>query len=219
METNRLAETLKKHQLLVEYNFYIPKGVDEQETTPAPEAPTEPEGLPATPEPTPDATPEMDTAGEPALPAEPVGMTEPTPNEQGEVELDITDLVNSTKDTKDKIEGTNQLLNNLMSKFDEFETKMSSFDQILNRIDSLEKDLDKRMPTPVEKLEMRSMDSFPYTVKLSDFWKEETEEIENSEGKEDAYTLTPEDIKKDYSPSTIKTSFDIQKSEDQDFEQ
>lgn len=213
METNRLAETLKKHQLLVEYNFYISKGVDEQEATPAPEAPTEPEGLPATPEPTPDATPEMDTAGEPTLPAE------PTPNEQGEVELDITDLVNSTKDTKDKIEGTNQLLNNLMAKFDEFETKMSSFDQILGRIDSLEKDLDKRMPTPVEKLEMRSMDSYPYSVKLSDFWKEETEEIGNSEGNESEFTLTPEDIKKDYSPSTIKTSFDIQKSEDQDFGQ
>jgi hypothetical protein len=216
VEKNRLAEALKKHQLLVEYNFYIPNGMDEQETPPAdlpggetpvetPEAPTEPTGEPASPESTPDLS-----AAQPTTP-------EPTPNEKGEVELDVTDLVNSTKDTKDKIDGINELLNNLMGKFDEFETKMSSFDQILGKIDSLEKDLDKRIPTPVEKLEMRSMDSYPYSVKLSDYWKDEVEEIEDGEGKEDNYTLTDDDIKKDYSPSDIKTSFDIQKPEDQSF--
>lgn len=207
--------------MLVEYNFYIPKGMDEQDVPPAdpgaapadPGAaptdavtpPADPTAAPATPEPTPD------------VPAAGIETTEPAPNAEGEVELDITDLVNSTKDTKEKIEGTNELLNSLMAKFDEFESKISSFDQILNKIDSLEKDFDKRMPTPVEKLEMRSMDSFPYSVKLTDFWNDETENIENEEGKEDGYSLTPEDVKKDYSPSDIKTSFDIQKSEDQSF--
>lgn len=207
--------------MLVEYNFYIPKGVDEQ-AEPTPEPPADPAGLPATPEPAPDlgggtdpgATPE--TAGATTDPAA-LGGTEPAPNESGEVEVDITDLVNSSKDTKYKIEGTNELLNNLLSKFDEFESKMSSFDQIINKIDSLEKDFNKRLPTPVEKLEMRSMESYPYSVKLTDFWKDETEEIENSEGKEDGYTLTDDDVKKDYSPSDIKTSFDIQKPGDQSF--
>ena len=217
MEKNRLAEALKKHQLLVEYNFYLPSGMDEQEETapPAdlpggetlsPEAPAEPTGEPASPEP----TPEVPTS-------EPTPI-EPTPNEKGEVELDITDLVNSTKDTKDKIDGINELLNNLMGKFDEFETKMGSFDQILDKINSLEKDIDKRIPTPTEKLEMRSMDSFPYSVKLTDYWKEETENMEGSDDEQGGeHVLTPEDIKKDYNASTIKTSFDIQKFEDQDF--
>ena len=208
--------------MLVEYNFYIPKGMDEQDAPPAGEEnleptptpggdptltpPTDPTGAgaPATPEP----TPGLPTAGTP---------TEPTPNAEGEVELDITDLINSTKDTKGKIDGINELLNNLMTKFDDFENKISSFDQILNRIDSLEKDFDKRMPTPVEKLEMRSMDSFPYSVKLSDFWKEENEEI-GDEKHEQEHALTPEDIKKDYNASTIKTTFDIKNPEDQDFE-
>jgi len=208
VEKNRLAEALKKHQILVEYNFYMPSGMDEQEAPPAdaavPEPPAEPTGAPATPE----------TSPELSAPADVPPMEEPTPNESGEVELDITDLVNSTKDTKDKIEGTNELLNTLLSKFDEFESKMSSFDQILSRMDELEKDLDKRLPTPVEKLEMRAMDSFPYNVKLTDFWSEETEELDNQEKE---YTLTPDEVKKDYNASNIKNSFDIKKPEDQDY--
>ena len=222
MEKNRLADVLKKHQLLVEYNFYIPKSMDEQdipgaapaggdapapvEDTPAPPAPEDLGGAPAPTTPAPDAPPLTP-------PAE-----EPKPGDSGEVEVDITDLVNSTKDTKDKIEGTNELLNSLISKFDELETKMTSFDEILNRIDKIEQDFEKRLPTPVEKLEMRSMDSYPYNVKLSDFWSDEVEQIdgddETKSGEE--YILTPEEVKKDYNASTIKTSFNVQNPEDQD---
>lgn len=198
----------------------MPKSMDEQDVpggdvppapeadTPAPPAPEDLGGAPAPTTPAPDA---------PALDA-PVGETKP--NEKGEVEVDITDLVNSTKDTKDKIEGTNELLNSLISKFDELETKMTSFDEILNRIDKIEQDFEKRLPTPVEKLEMRSMDSFPYSVKLSDFWSDEVEKIDGEDeiksGEE--YVLTPEEVKKDYNASTIKTSFNVQNPEDQDLE-
>lgn len=223
MEKNRLADVLKKHQLLVEYNFYIPKSMDEQDVPggdvpPAPDAPIEeppappaPEnlgGAPAPTEPAPDA---------PAIDTPPMG--EPNPSEKGEVEVDITDLVNSTKDTKDKIDGTNELLNSLISKFDELETKMTSFDEILNRIDKIEQDFEKRLPTPVERLEMRSMDSYPYSVKLTDFWSEEVADIDGEEKNNgEEYVLTPEDVKKDYNASTIKTSFNVQNPEDQDFQ-
>lgn len=200
--------------MLVEYNFYIPNGMDEQEVAP----PTEPTPAEAS-EPTPELPADIESAttGEPALPTD--LPTDTSTNEKGEVEIDITDLVNSSKDTKEKIEGTNELLNNLISKFDEFENKMSAFDQIVGRIDQLEQDLDKRLPTPVEKLEMRSLDSFPYSVKLSDFWSEEVDNIEDDVTKTDneEYILTPEDIKKDYSASSIKTSFDVQSPEDQDY--
>ena len=198
--------------MLVEYNFYIPKNVDEQEVTPPGDAPATTD-LPTPTEPTGAATP--------AIP-EPTPELPTTPKEEekgGEVEVDITDLVNSTKDTKDKIEGTNELLNTIVSKFEELENKIASFDEIIGRLDQIEQDFEKRLPTPVEKLEMRSMDSFPYSVKLSDYWKDETENIEGEDttkqGKE--YVLTPEDIKKDYNPSTIKTSFSVENPEDQDF--
>jgi hypothetical protein len=155
----------------------------------------------------------------PDAPAIDAPMEVPNPSEKGEVEVDITDLVNSTKDTKDKIEGTNELLNSLISKFDELETRMTSFDEILNRIDKIEQDFEKRLPTPVEKLEMRSMDSYPYSVKLSDFWSEEVDSIDGEEKTQgEEYILTPEDVKKDYNASTIKTSFNVQKPEDQDFQ-
>lgn len=206
---------------MVEYNFYMPKGVDEQdvpggdagvppapdapiEDTPAPPAPQDLGGAPAPTTPAPDA---------PALDA-------PAEKPSGEVEVDITDLVNSTKDTKDKIDGTNELLNSLISKFDELESKMTSFDEILNRIDKIEQDFEKRLPTPVEKLEMRSMDSYPYNIKLSDFWSDEVESIDGEDeiNSGEEYVLTPEEVKKDYNASTIKTSFNVQNPEDQDLE-
>ena len=69
MEKNRLAEALKKHQMLVEYNFYIPKGMDEQDVPP----PTG--GDPATADPAaaapptdPTLTPPADPTGAPATP-------------------------------------------------------------------------------------------------------------------------------------------------------
>jgi hypothetical protein len=209
----RLSEALKRHQLLVEYNFYLQRGMDEQDAPPAPEAGGE-EGLPV-PEaggeealPTPE---ELTGAPAPTTPAPELPMPEePKPNEEGEVEVDITDLVTSTKDTKDKIDGTNELLNNLISKFDELETKISTFDQFIDKIDRIEQDIEKRLPTPTEKLEMRSMYSYPYNLKLTDFWKEETEDIDNQEVNKQTqeYVLTPEDIKKDYSSNDIKNSFD-----------
>ena len=188
MEKNRLADVLKKHQLLVEYNFYIPKNMDEQDV-PGGDVPPPAADLPPAPEdaagaPAPGDVPPPAPGGDvppPAAGGEVPPPAEPAPNEKGEVEVDITDLVKSTKDTKDKIEGTNELLNSLMSKFYDLENKMTSFDQILNRIDKIEQDFEKRLPTPVEKLEMRSMDSYPYNIKLSDFWSDEVEDIDGGE--------------------------------------
>lgn len=209
--------------MLVEYNFYVPKGVDEQEEAAPEVAPTEPtaEVTPELPEPTDPTGAATPAVGEPApeLPSPDAPEPMPADTSTGEVEVDITDLVKSTNDTKEKIDGTNELLNTVVSKFEELEAKMASFNEILDRLNQIEQDFEERLPTPVEKLEMRSMDSFPYSVKLSDFWSEETEDIDNDgiakNGKE--YVLTPEEVKKDYNPSTIKNSFGVENPEDQEF--
>lgn len=210
--------------MLVEYNFYVPKGMDEQEETAPEPAPAEPtaEVTPELPEPTDPTGAATPAVGEPAPELPSTETPEPMPVDTstgGEVEVDITELINSTKDTKDKIDGTNELLNTVVSKFEELEAKMASFNEILDRLNQIEHDFEKRLPTPVEKLEMRSMDSFPYSIKLSDFWSEETEDIDTDgitkNGKE--YILTPEEVKKDYNPSTVKNSFGVENPEDQDF--
>lgn len=230
MKKTNLSKELKKYQLLVEYNFYVPKSVDEQKTPeqtpgqdmediPPPSEPTNTNTVPpeangkmgvdpSTDIPTDTATPETtDSSSELSNLADANPPQEQSTENEGDVTVDITDLVSSTNDTKNKIEGTNELLNNLMSKFTELEGKISSFDRIVNKIDSLEKDFEKRLPTPVEKLELRSKDSYPYNLKLTDVFKNYLDGSEDDKTQTQDYTLTQDDVTKDYNALDIKSSF------------
>ena len=60
-------------------------------------------------------------------------------------------------------------------------------DQVINKIEDLEKEIEKRNPTPVEKLEMMSLDSFPYSVKLTDYWADKEGYDVNGEGRRRIY--------------------------------
>jgi len=95
-----------------------------------------------------------------------------------------------------------------LCKFSELEDKLTGMDAIINKMDELEKEVINRNPNPTEKLSMRSMDSFPYSVKLTDFWADrEGYDATGEEGEEKEYTLTKQDIDDDYNESDIKSSF------------
>ena len=84
------------------------------------------------------------------------------------------------------------------------------------KIDSLEAEIEKRNPTPQEKLEMRSLDSYPYSVKLSDYWadKEDHYDVMDTKKEEpEEYVLTQQDVD-DYNPQEIEKSFDPEYDED-----
>jgi hypothetical protein len=78
-------------------------------------------------------------------------------------------------------------------------------DQIMDKINSLETKFDKyREKTPEEKLMLRSLDSYPYNQKLSDFFDDKKDEMEET-GKNE-YVLTSDDVE-DFSPNEIKGTF------------
>jgi hypothetical protein len=79
-------------------------------------------------------------------------------------------------------------------------------DTIISKIDQLEKEIEKRNPTPIEKLEMRSMSSFPYNIKLTDYWSDK-EGYDVSEPENQEYILTQQDVDDDYSESDIRNTF------------
>ena len=85
-------------------------------------------------------------------------------------------------------------------------------DNVINKIDDLEKEIEKRNPTPVERLEMRSMDSFPYSIKLTDFWKDK-EGYEATEEEEEEYVLKQSDVD-NYNEKDIRKSFTFSKTEE-----
>ena len=194
----RIIRELNRYNSINNYIF-------EQEAeipAPAPEGelPTPEGGLPAagpiTAEPTP-VVPETDPDVEKV---DATGASEEqTPSTE---ELDITDLVTSQKNVEQKQE---EYFKNLFSQLDGLQTKLSEMDGIVTKLNDIEAKIEKyREKTPQEKLELRSLDSGPYTQKLSDFFAEKEEDLEKS-GKNE-YILTSDEVT-DFTPNEIKNTF------------
>jgi hypothetical protein len=129
------------------------------------------------------------------------------------VEVDVTDIVDKTEETKTSVDGINTKMDELLSKLSDLESQVGGMDQVIGKIDNLEKEIEKRNPTPVERLEMRSMDSFPYSVSLTDFWSDK-EGYEATE-EETEYTLTQSDVD-NYDKKEIRDSFTSNNEEDEE---
>jgi hypothetical protein len=125
-------------------------------------------------------------------------------------EIDITDLVTTQQEIVDK---QDELMDGLFSRLDDLQSKLSHMDQIVDKINSLEAKFDKyRDKTPEEKLELRSLDSYPYNQKLTDFFDDKKIEMEKS-GKNE-YILTSDEVE-NFSPNEIKKTFNIYNDEEE----
>ena len=104
----------------------------------------------------------------------------------------------------------------LLNKFNELTNKIRDIDVLAKKIENMENEVIKRNPTPVEKLEMRSLDSYPYSVKLSDFWSERGDNVNTKAETEKEYSLDRDEVTGDYSESSIKNSFDTEDYEEEE---
>ena len=140
-------------------------------------------------------------------------------------EIDVTDIVKRADDAKGSAEravtaaeeGKN-MIKDLMAQFKNFETSLSKIDSVSNEINSIKQDLQSQKPK--EKLELRSLDSYPFNVKLTDYWNDvskksnyevtdgNTPDGQSPDGQVKVWKLDPngEDVK-DFSSIDIKKSF------------
>lgn len=117
-------------------------------------------------------------------------------------ELEITDLVKSQKNVEEK---QDEYFQQLFSHLTDLENRLGDMDTIVNKLNDLEAKLEKyREKSPEEKLQLRSLDSGPYSQKLSDFFSDNQDKFEQ-QGK-DEYILTKDEVE-DFSPHEIKKSF------------
>lgn len=137
--------------------------------------------------------------------------TEEPMGDEETVEVDVTDIVDKTEETKASVDDMGQKMDDLLSKLSDLESQVTDMDGVINKIDDLEKEIERRNPTPVERLEMRSMDSFPYSVKLTDFWKDK-EGYETTD-KEEEFTLTQDEVD-NFDPKEIRASFESDSEEE-----
>ena len=204
---NQILEEIARYNSI---NDYI---VEQYATLPPPPGEVDPNAAPA-----PDAglAPPADPNVAPPAPAAPAGpqpvdvATDPDVEKIGDdeksesktEEMDITDLVKSQKKVEEKQE---EYFNNLFQHLDNLETKLGEMDGIMTKLNDLEAKVEKyREKTPQERLELRTLDSGPFNQKLSQFFDDKEEDMENS-GKNE-YVLTQDDVE-DYSPNEIRKTF------------
>jgi hypothetical protein len=127
-----------------------------------------------------------------------------------EVDIDVTQLVKGSEDAKMAASDASQKTTELLTKFNDLERRVAAMDSLTAKIDTIEKEIVKRNPTPVEKLEMRSMDSFPYNIKLTDYWKDVQGYDATGEQQPKEYILKKDDIDTGGMVDTsIKKTFDV----------
>lgn len=204
MLENKLQEELNRYKAI---NKYAKKMIMEQEAPLPPLPPAEDAAAPA-----PDAgaeLPPMDAA--PADAAAPMDAAA-APEMDSTEEIDITDLVNMTKSLKKDIEGTQSdhstvigKMDDVFTKLDDLASKLSEMDTLVQKIEQLGAEVKQMKPeTPQERLEMRSLDSYPFNQKPTDFFSQKQEEMKAS-GKNE-YVLTKDEVN-DFTPETLRDTF------------
>ena len=152
--------------------------------------------------------PDMDMGDEaPEVAPEPAPAAEPASDD---VEVDVTSLVKGSEDAKHSADVASHNSEILLHKLSDLENKLNQMTQVSSKIEDLEKEIIKRNPTPVEKLEMRSLSSYPYSQKLTDYWadKQGAYDVMGDDAKKKEYVLTKQDVD-DFSERDIKNSFNL----------
>lgn len=131
-----------------------------------------------------------------------MGDMDVEPMQDGDEVIDIDDLTQSQEETEEKVDdiqvsmekGFDKLLN-VVSKLDKM------IDASTEHMEQIRQEIEKRNPTPIEKLNMRAAnDSYPFNVSPSDYWKtkEATSNYriggDDDDGDAKQYTITQGDI-------------------------
>lgn len=206
MLEKKLQEELNRYKAI---NKYGTKMIMEQE------APVD--DLPPVDAPTGDVPPLPDATGD--MPPAPE-MGGDTPPAEDTEEIDITDLVNMTKNIKNDLENNKTdnasvigKMDDVFTKLGDLEQKLAQMDAVMAKIDELGAKVEASKPkTGVEKLEMRSLDSYPFNEKPQEFFAHKQGEMAAS-GKNE-YVLTKDEVN-NYPTDTIKTSFNPIEGEDE----
>lgn len=181
--------------------------------------------------------PQMGTEQPMDAPAENADEQQPPSTNDNAVELDVTQLVLKQDEINKNVQATLDQISQLMKTNQELKASVDSqlkgFEEKNEKtIDSLKQEFEKRNPTPIEQLSLRSLSSFPYNIKLTDYWKptEEdkykyqianakvdvnsdpkftvnTENLPNVNPPEQEYVLKQSDVMRGYDENFVKNSF------------
>ena len=164
--------------------------------------------------------PGADTMGGDPMGEDPMGGE---PRDEDEV-IDVDDLTKAQEKVNDKVNSVGRDLGKVDSRIEKLigaiEGLEAMFDKNNQEISDLKKEFEKRNPTQTEKLNLRSLDSYPFKVRPTDYWRDKAENsnysayADNSEPTTQEYVITNNDID-DFTEREIADSFSL----DDDIEQ
>lgn len=125
--------------------------------------------------------------------------------ESEDVVVDISDLTSHAEETDEKI-------TNLDSKLDNMVNQISSkVDNILaasnQAMEDIKKEIEKRNPTNIEKLQMRTANNYPFNVTPDNYWRnKEQEGTYKAQPEEEEYVLKTSDVTAPISQNQFRSS-------------
>jgi len=148
-------------------------------------------------------------------------IEEPVEDTSDDVEIDVTSLVQGSEEAKMAAEKATQNTEMLLQKLSDLESRIASMDAVSSKIEALEKEIVKRNPTPLEKLDVQVKHSFPYSQRLEDYWadKEGAYDVMGNDKEKEEYTLTKDEIDTTYSEPDIKKSFGVTPDDENEYEE
>lgn len=149
----------------------------------------------------------------PTPPTPEIGDDEPEINDDDDV-LDVEDLTQAQEKLNKK---QNSLGHDLGEVNDRIVALLTAVEKIRGSIEknnqditALKSELEKRVPTDTEKLNMQSLKMYPFNVSPNEYWKDKEKdgryEAENDDEKKE-YKITRDDVD-EYSDRDIENSFD-----------
>ena len=154
---------------------------------------------------------------------EPMGdmpMGEDPMGGEDETVIDVDDITNAQEKMNDKVNVVGQDLGKVDSKIEALLQTLAKMETMISNnnqeIANFKAEFEKRNPTQTEKLNLRSLDSYPFNVNPKDYWAQKGADpnsnysgfSNNGEPTTQEYVITNNDVD-DFSEREIADSFDI----------
>lgn len=152
------------------------------------------------------------------------GMEEAEPEEDENV-IDVDDLTKAQEKTNDKVNAVGKDLGKVDTRIEKLLGAIDKLEDMFDKnnqdIESLRQEFEKRNPTQTEKLNLRSLDSYPFNAKPNEYWDNKAQNsnysayADNDEPTTQEYVITNNDVD-DFTDSAVADSFNIPSDWEQD---
>lgn len=146
-------------------------------------------------------------------------MEEPVGGED-ETVIDVEDITNAQEKMNDKVNVVGQDLGQVDKKIEVLLQTLSKMETMINNnnqeIANFKAEFEKRNPTQTEKLNLRSLDSYPFNINPKDYWAQKSADpnsnysgfANNGKPTTQEYVITNNDVD-DFNEREIENSFDV----------